>query len=172
MWGVVNNSKYFYFSFDDHIVIHQPIALPQVPLALHQTIIQQQPRQYIHIKTEPNITAAASNIPAQLNSTNKSNAKTITSSAISSSTCKSKSFSAEKNVVSKLSNQTIVTNIQKEVDSAPDDQCDSNSNSSSISPNSITGNVLLILPKNRTNIKYGVVGTILNQINSIVMFII
>ena len=121
------------------IVIHQPIALPQVPLALHQTIIQQQPRQYIHIKTEPNLTAAASNIPAQLNSANASTAKNISSSTISTSVSNTKSSSTGKNVVTKAAGTPIGANVHMEVEPSADDQCDNSSNASSISPNSITG---------------------------------
>ena len=121
------------------IVIHQPIALPQVPFALHQSIIQQQPRQYIHIKTEPNLTAAASKIPAQLNSTNISTANT-SSSHISTSASSTKVSPEGKNVILKTSGLPVGANAQKEVDLSAIDQCDnSNTYVSSISPNSITG---------------------------------
>ena len=122
------------------IVIQQPIALPQVPLALHQSIIQQQPRQYIHIKTEPNLTAAASNFPAQLNSTIISTANTY-SSNISTSASNTKVSPEGKNVILKTSGLPVGANAQKEVDLSAIDQCDnSNTSPSSISPNSITGN--------------------------------
>ena len=118
-------------------VIQQPItlpSLPQVPLALHQAIIQQ-PRQYIHIKTEPNVTAAASNIPAQLHT--KNNTTFRSNVPISQGTS-----SSIKNI--ERSDQTTPTNIKIENDHSQDDQCDNSSNSSSsISPcsnSSITGN--------------------------------
>ena len=121
-------------------VIHQPIALPQVPLALHQTILQQQPRQYIHIKTDSNLTAAASNIPAQLNSANISTSKTIASSNLIASASGTKQSSEGKTSVLRTAGNTITTNVQKEVEPSVVDQCDNNSTSpSSVSPNSITG---------------------------------
>ena len=120
-------------------VIQQPITLPplpQVPLALHQTIIQP-PRQYIHIKTEPSITAAASNIPAHLPSSSNSTSRANSIVIRSPSTEDAPSLTA-------ISCPPILTNVKEEMDASPDDQCDNSTTSSpSVSPNStssITGN--------------------------------
>jgi hypothetical protein len=123
----------FYFL---NAVIQQPITLPrlpQVPLALHQTIIHP-PRQYIHIKTEPSLTAAASNIPAQLPSSN-----TVTSKP-SSIIIRSPS-TEEIRSLTQISGPPILANVKKEIDTFPDEQCDNSNNSSpSVSPGSTSSN--------------------------------
>ena len=116
-------------------------SLPQVPLALHQTFVQQ-PRQYIHIKTEPNLTAAASNIPAHLHSTINVGTKSTAASIVSSSRAEDIVSQAKSTT---KSGQLTTTNIKKECDSSSDDQCDNSTNSSpSISPCStspVLGNI-------------------------------